>query len=258
MYGQICPGFISRILYKRSSWSCAHFRGPKTKAFKISILIIIALTVFLYHIIAYGSLSDGIACFSTEIKDGIPDILDDHEHPPPKGKSIFFHETSCNKAEGWIIQINARQACAVESAANLNPNSTVYLLYTSPIRYPNVSMFSSHKYKVLQELIKYKNIKIRRVDLKRYTQNTPLQSWFHTGQLNRSTYVNSHTSDVLRYLSLWRYGGTYMDLDVVLMKNLEKLKPNYAGAESQLSVAAGIINFDHQNAGHHLAELCLK
>lgn len=69
--------------------------------------------------------------------------------------------------------------------------------------------------------------------------------------------MNSHTSDVLRYLTLWKYGGTYLDLDVVVRKPLDSIPANYAGAESVNFVAVGIINFD-QSFGHQLAHMCLK
>lgn len=57
--------------------------------------------------------------------------------------------------------------------------------------------------------------------------------------------------------SLYKWGGTYLDLDVVLMRNLSTIPPNYAGAESAQFVAAGVINFDHRGAGHAMAEQCL-
>lgn len=69
--------------------------------------------------------------------------------------------------------------------------------------------------------------------------------------------MNSHTSDILRYLSLWKYSGTYLDLDIVMLKPLSVLKPNYAGAESKHFVAAGIINLEHES-GHEIADLCVK
>lgn len=232
-------------------WTSRRQRCYGTIAITFTTLLIIYAFVIPYA-------NDSIACFDEIAIGGIPDILDDESQPPPKGKSIFFHETSCNLLLGQTVTITPRQACAVESAARMNPNFTVYLLYTSPIRYPNATFFPSKSEQILKELLKYDNIRIRRVDLNRYTKDTPLEYWYQTRELQKSKYPNSHASDVLRYLSLWKYGGTYLDLDVVVMKNLEELGPNYAAAESHQDVAAGVLNFDHQGFGHDVANMCIR
>lgn len=62
----------------------------------------------------------------------------------------------------------------------------------------------------------------------------------------------------LSYSSLWKYGGTYLDLDVIVKKGFNILKPNYAGAESEKAVAAGVLNFDDKNFGHQIADMCIR
>lgn len=42
-----------------------------------------------------------------------------------------------------------------------------------------------------------------------------------------------------------------------MMKPLSTMKPNFAGAESNIFVAAGIINFEGET-GHEMADLCVK
>lgn len=123
--------------------------------------------------------------------------------------SIFFHETSCSKE----ATLTARQACAVESAARMNPNRAVYLFYLSP------SELSPKSETFYHLLIRYKNIKIRRILVKDYFANTPLEQWYKSGTLETtSKWPTSHMSDVLRYLTLWKFGGIYLDLDVVMIK----------------------------------------
>ena len=58
--------------------------------------------------------------------------------------------------------------------------------------------------------------------------------------------------------SLYKWGGTYLDLDVILKKDLNEIEPNYAGAESENFVAAGILNFDHSGVGHEISEYCIR
>ncbi|XP_031353901.1 lactosylceramide 4-alpha-galactosyltransferase-like isoform X2 [Photinus pyralis] len=78
------------------------------------------------------------------------------------------------------------------------------------------------------------------------------------GKVEASLYARSHASDVLRYLSLWKYGGIYLDLDVIVIKPLQDLPANYAGSESENNVAAGVINFSPDGRGHGFAQRCLE
>ena len=129
---------------------------------------------------------------------------------PIFGRNIFFHETSCFGEEGLIL--NARQACAVESAARQNPKMTVYLLFLSP------SKIADSSKQVIRQLLSYENIKIRRIYINNYVKHTPLEEWYASGILRTSRWPRSHMSDILRYLTLWKYGGIYLDLDVVVAK----------------------------------------
>lgn len=110
----------------------------------------------------------------------------------------------------------------------------------------------------MKALQTYPNIFMRNVNLWSYAEKTPVHKWLNDGQLFLSKYLNSHTSDFLRYLSLYKWGGTYLDLDVVVQKPFDTVEPNYAGAESDKFVAAGVINFHHDGVGHDVAEMCLK
>ncbi|KAG4074488.1 hypothetical protein HA402_015777 [Bradysia odoriphaga] len=179
-----------------------------------------------------------------------PDIMT-AMRKPSLGKSVFFHETSC--LDG-IATLNARQGCAIESAALANPTWDVFLLFASPVGFSN----NTAKVPALRALESYRNVHLRNVNLWTYAHDTPISSFIDKGELFRSKYVNSHTSDFLRYLSLYKWGGTYLDLDVIVKKSFDPIEPNYAGAENLESVAAGLINFDYKNMGHKIAELCLN
>jgi lactosylceramide 4-alpha-galactosyltransferase len=135
---------------------------------------------------------EGIQCYHTKSKT-LPDISDDQ---PARGRSIFFHETSCNSHFSGKICITARQACAVESAARLNPNFEVHLLFASP----GIFKFEgTESDRFLQALLSYPNVGINHVDYERYTRGTPVEALYKKGQLETSGYAQSHASDVLRY-----------------------------------------------------------
>ena len=145
-----------------------------------------------------------------------------------------------------------RSLNVISLAAMMNPEHEVFVLFTSQVGFRNQTSLP-----IMDALLSYPNININYLNLTQYAEHTPLSKWMKTGELYRSTYMNSHTSDVLRYLSLWKYSGTYLDLDIVMLKPLNVLKPNFAGAESDTDVAAGIINLENE-FGHFIADLLIK
>lgn len=195
---------------------------------------------------------ESIACYRIK-NESIPDIS---ETKPKKGKSIFFHETTCESYWSGKIVINARQACAVESAAKLNPDYDVYLLYSSPGKF-KFEETESDRY-LLALLNNYKNIKIKHIDFETYARGTPVQDLYDKRILEKSSYANIHASDVVRLLTLWKYGGIYLDLDVIVIKSLESLSSNFAGSESATNVANGVMGFSHTGIGHDLVKDCLN
>ncbi|XP_028138156.1 lactosylceramide 4-alpha-galactosyltransferase-like [Diabrotica virgifera virgifera] len=192
-----------------------------------------------------------IYCYR-ENGESLPDISD---FKPRPGKSIFFHETSCHSFDHGKIVINSRQACAVESAAKMNPDLDVYLLYASPGIFRFEGNESDH---FLRSLLSYKNIHILHLNYGNYVKGTPVETLWTSGKIEKSSFVVSHASDVLRYLTLWKYGGIYLDLDVVVLKSLQNLPLNYAGLQTEEQVAAGVISFEADGFGHSLADKCVN
>lgn len=211
---------------------------------------LVALVYILYSI-DYHTYNEN--CFAREFPEPLrtlEDVQKAHKQPH-RGRNIFFHETSCS-ADG-VIKLNARQACAIESAARMNPNWNAFVLFAAPVGFRN-----STPLPLIDALLAYPNVNLRFVNLSTYAQETPLDVWMQTGEIFRSRYMNSHLSDIMRYLTLFKYGGTYLDLDVVVLKSFDTLEPNYAGAESPRWVAAGVMNFEPDGHGHELAEMCVR
>lgn len=99
---------------------------------------------------------------------------------------------------------------------------------------------------------------MRNVHLWTYAAGTPMEMWLQKGDLFRSQFMNSHASDFLRYLSMYKFGGIYLDLDVVVQKSFEKVEPNFSGAESGEDIAAGVMSFHPEGIGHEVAALCVR
>ncbi|PSN40791.1 hypothetical protein C0J52_07182 [Blattella germanica] len=187
--------------------------------------------------------------------------LGNYEAEPKRGdEHIIFFETSCildeNKAtkknkRGLVLR--ARSACAIESVARLNPSRRVYLIYSCPIL-GDIENSSAHVIK----LFEYPNVRIWKLNVMEYLKNTPLENWDFMGKMKASAWPLSHSSDVLRYLTLWKYGGTYLDMDFVITKSFDDLESNFVGAQSFDYIASGAMNFRTEGVGQVVAHLCIR
>ncbi|XP_067005172.2 lactosylceramide 4-alpha-galactosyltransferase [Anabrus simplex] len=174
------------------------------------------------------------------------------EEPVPGEENIFFVQTKCSEDKGMRL-LNPRQACAIESATLMNPSASVYLLHACELK--TESILESPVY--VRELFTYPKVHLSQLQLLRHLKDTPLEEWSMKGLLLQSRYPAEHTSDVMRYALLWKFGGTYLDLDVVVMRSLSGMS-NFAGAESLEDVNAAVLNFAHDGVGHEMVTACLE
>lgn len=135
--------------------------------------------------------------------------------------NIFFVETSCateksSKAhmnyKGFVL--NARQCCAIESTALMNLNRDIYVLHSCPLEEDFV--VNSPKY--AEKLLLYPNVHLVRVNNTELFLDSPIQDLYQKKKLETSSYPIEHTSDAFRFTLLWKFGGTYCDLDVVTIR----------------------------------------
>jgi len=159
--------------------------------------------------------------------------------------SIFFLETTCHRGN---LKISVRQACAIESAARLNPDHDVFLLLPSPVK--KVNDFEPQ----IQALFTYSNFRLRHINTNTFFEGTPLKSWWRKGVLRKSKWPRPHASDILRYVALWKYGGIYSDLDVIFLKSLGSLM-NFVGVENENLVGSSIMSLSKE---HPIANLCME
>ncbi|XP_034475290.1 lactosylceramide 4-alpha-galactosyltransferase-like [Drosophila innubila] len=173
---------------------------------------------------------------------------------PPAGRSIFFHETRCRSPYSqYILNLTARQACSIESAALHNPNFQVFVLFAS-----STYISDDQKNPLYDALKSYKNVNFRQLNIRRYAKDTPIEDWLEKRDLFRSNFLTEHTSDLLRLLTLYRFGGIYMDLDVVVLRSLENVPLNYVGAHDNITLGNAVISVEPRGIGHKIAELFLR
>ncbi|KAH8377508.1 hypothetical protein KR093_005772 [Drosophila rubida] len=175
------------------------------------------------------------------------------EIKPRSGRSIFFHETRCHSNNGVnIFKLSARQACSIESAALNNPNLQVFIIFATP-----TYTSDDQKDPILDAIQSYRNVNLRYLNIWRYVKDTPIEKWFIKGDLFHSQFLPEHMSDLLRLITLYRFGGIYLDLDVVVLRSLELVPLNYVGAHDNETLGNAVISVEPRGIGHELTELLL-
>lgn len=170
-------------------------------------------------------------------------------------KRIIFIETSGEKC------LRPRQACAVESAARTNLDMSIYL-YMATERPPGNPEADKGEglqrdCKTMEVLESLANVYVMRSDLPKHLVGTPLESLYFGGKLKGSDYAFQHLSDALRVALLYKHGGIYLDLDVVVLRSLRCLR-NTAGHTfilGESSIENGFMAFDR---GHKLLKFFMR
>ena len=93
-----------------------------------------------------------------------------------------------------------------------------------------------HTDELTKELIgKYPNIHFKFVNINTFLEGTTLYQLWREYKVQTSDFVISHLSDLLRYSLIHRFGGTYVDTDVIFLKPLpdEESLPNFIGKENE-------------------------
>ncbi|XP_023239146.1 lactosylceramide 4-alpha-galactosyltransferase-like [Centruroides sculpturatus] len=138
--------------------------------------------------------------------------------------------------------LNIRQACAVESTARHHPSFLIKVL-----------MFTSHSdIKINFEILP--NVIIQRENFEKLFQNTPLLEWYRQKKWNQSSYKIYHLSDATRYALIWKYGGIYLDLDIVMLKTFPSYK-NFVIRESSSQLCNGIFAMERN---HTILYKCME
>ena len=111
---------------------------------------------------------------------------------------------------------NARDLCAVESAALHNPYTPVLL-----------SMMGSNKMypsRIVKHLVaNYDNIRFRKFDVLETIEGTMLDGWYQRSGIPSSKFKFSYLSSIAKVALLYKHGGWYINGDVIVLKSLENI-----------------------------------
>lgn len=147
-----------------------------------------------------------------------------------------------------------RQACAVESAARWHRDRNVYILFAS-----QCGVYKNGTTPLLfQMLNRYPNIHFRTMNLWRFSYGTPLYEWMKTNQIFQSKYIVEHIADIFRFCTLYKFGGLYLDLDIIVLGNLDVLGEDYVGDDWYEVANNAVIHVNTYGIGREVMERCLR
>ncbi|XP_052899434.1 lactosylceramide 4-alpha-galactosyltransferase-like [Anopheles moucheti] len=167
--------------------------------------------------------------------------------------SIYFIETSAPFKH--VVTIEPRQACAIESAARANPRRKVIVLFAS---WKEITDPGRVRFPGLPTLAQLPNVHFRWLNLERFAQGTPVEQVIRSDKLYQRADGAEYLSEILRLVLLYKYGGIYLDLDVVTLKTLNFYNPNFFGAETPRLVGSSVIGLERHGYGQTFAERCLN
>uniref|UniRef100_UPI00398EEFF0 lactosylceramide 4-alpha-galactosyltransferase-like n=1 Tax=Pristiophorus japonicus TaxID=55135 RepID=UPI00398EEFF0 len=163
-------------------------------------------------------------------------------HPTESNITIFFVETSERTNPTFLSM------CSVESAARLHRTAKIVLFMKGLSTVKNTQTLG------ISLLNCFPNVEIKPLDLKDLFADTPLSLWYSRLDQWWQPYRMPIISDACRLVLMWKYGGIYLDTDIIVLKNLLNLT-NSIGREQKYLVNSAFLAFEqhHDFIGH-----CLK
>lgn len=150
--------------------------------------------------------------------------------------------------------LNVRQACAIESAARHNPDRDVFVLFTSPVGFAGngTDPFERllHVPEIIKSLSTLPNVYLRNANMTTFIRGTPMEALERRGLVYRSLWPPVHLADVARLLVLYRYGGIYLDSDMIVMKSFRALSAVFLSSEENDFLNNGAMGTTHDGFGH--------
>lgn len=120
-----------------------------------------------------------------------------------------------------------------------NPNSSVYVLFSH-----DVGFFNKTALPVIDALLSYKNLQFAYFSLADMTKASLLKFWYSKNEILKYDKFIPQKSDLVKLLLLWRFSGTYFDLDVVVKKPVNGIGSNFACISKNGLISSAILNLD--------------
>ncbi|XP_035779121.1 lactosylceramide 4-alpha-galactosyltransferase-like [Anopheles albimanus] len=170
-----------------------------------------------------------------------------------KYSNVYFIETS--EPFKSAASFDARHACAIESAALANPTKNIVVLLAT---WGDFTDFEQLHVPDIVPLRRYRNVFFRRLALDQLAEDSGIGQILKEKELYKREDGAAYLSELLRLAVLFRYGGIYLDLDVITLKPLDFENPNFFGIETVYFAGSSVMGMDRSDFGHSFAYSCLR
>lgn len=170
-----------------------------------------------------------------------------------KSKNVFFVET---RKDTDNVEFTSRMACSIESAARVDSESKVVVFYTSFERLQTLKMSP-----IRDAVLSYSNVFIDFVNLSRISAGSPMEEFMKTDKFAASQYPIEHLADATRLLVLWKFGGVYIDGDVIVRRSFNTVPSNFVCRQDNRfdsDFANGVLGFNRNKDGLKILEMLMK
>ncbi|NWI61174.1 A4GCT acetylglucosaminyltransferase, partial [Calyptomena viridis] len=149
------------------------------------------------------------------------------------GKSIIFLETTERLEPPPLV------SCSVESAARIYQDRPVILFMKGLTNETALDLNTS--YAAFSLLSSMKNVFIFPLQMETIFQETPLLQWYNQVIPEQEKNWVHISSDASRLALIWKYGGIYMDTDVISIRPIPE--ENFLAAQKSRFSSNGIFGF---------------
>lgn len=166
---------------------------------KTKLLLLFVLLVLVYMIINYEpeKLNDWEINWKDEHIIELKDILS-YKFEHESNKNMFFLDTTVlvKKDPEKPAYFTNRQACSIESAALMNPDYKVFVIF--------LEKFNIGDSPPIRTLQKLENVIFLRMDFEKFVENTPVEEWVRSGEIYKTKFLVFNVSDLLKAMLQWR------------------------------------------------------
>ena len=183
-----------------------------------------------------------IICFITKGYMSLWGVKLPFSLPLAHNKFLKYKMTKIGRKSKWVLNTSVKFPLSKNVCfSGHHPNQQIYVVMTSP--------FVDQKTGRLPSLTRnLTNLQIKYLNVDSFIQGTSLESLWQNDVIISSRHLVSHLSDVLRFLILSRFGGTYLDSDVIVLKPLPNFY-NFVGRESWTHPFVGEWHFQNSRGG---------
>ncbi|XP_004588460.3 alpha-1,4-N-acetylglucosaminyltransferase [Ochotona princeps] len=166
-------------------------------------------------------------CLSSPKTQQDPEALLSH------GRGIVFLETSDRMEPTPLV------SCAVESAAKIYPERPVAFFLKGLHNATQPLSDSTHP--ALSLLSAIDNVFLFPLDMRSLLKDTPLFPWYTRVNISIQRNWLHVSSDACRLAAIWKYGGIYMDTDVISIRPIPE--ENFLAAQASRYSSNGVFGF---------------